>query len=188
VTDRRLLKGFVFSALIDEKDFVILDESVIHTAILLAANNAWKLGRSPADIAVQAMMQVIPRDDSVIVDTVQGNKTVDFDLTVDKYYQSDNSFSEAMRAVWGSSVSCFPIMLEGRMLLIALFPTEFKTQLEPILIVHRSRLEEIAKEKFSCMKNLLQMLMKVLPSNWAETIGKFLGTFSGSFYNSLHHH
>jgi hypothetical protein len=188
VTDRRILDGFVFSALLDERDFVVLDEAAIHTAISLAANSAWKLGRSPADIAVQAMTQVVPSADSVIADAVNSRKILDFDLTEGKYYQEDDSFSESMRAVWGPSVSCFPIMGEGKMLLIALFPTEFKTQLEPILIVHRPQLEQIAKEKIGHMKKVLQTLMQVRPSNWAEAIGEFTGAFAASYIKSLQHH
>jgi hypothetical protein len=126
--------------------------------------------------------------DSVIADTVNSGRIMDFDLTAGKYYQADNSFSESMRAVWGSSVSCFPVMLEGRMLLIALFPTEFKTQLEPILTVHRLRLEEIAKEKIGHMKKILQILLQVRSSNWAETIGEFTGAFAASYLKSLQHH
>jgi hypothetical protein len=188
VTDRRLMNGFVFSALLDERDFVVLDEAATRTAISLAAGSAWKLGRSPADLAVQAMTQVIPGVDSVIVDAVQSDKTMDFDLMKDKYYQSDNSFTESMRAVWGPSVSCFPLMKEGRMLLIALFPTEFKSHLEPILIVHRQRLVEIAKEKIGRMKRTLQTLMQVRQSNWAETIGEFSGAFAASYFKSMQHH
>ena len=188
VTDRRLMNGFVFSALLDEKDFVVLDEAATRTAISLATSSAWKLGRSPADIAVQAMTQVIPIADSVIADVVKGEKTMDFDLTTDKYYQADNSFNESMRAVWGSSVSCFPLMREGKMRLIAIFRTEFKTQLEPILIVHHSRLEEIAKEKIGHMKKTLQTLKQVRHSNWAETIGEFSGAFAASVFKLLQHH
>jgi hypothetical protein len=189
VTDRRLLNGFVFSVLLDEKDFVVLDEAATRTAVSLATSSAWKLGRSPADIAVQAMTQVIPGIDSVIVDAVKSEKAMDFDLTLDNYYQADNSFSESMRAVWGSSVSCFPLMREGKVLLIALFPTEFKTELETILIVHRPRLEEIAKEKIGHMKKTLQTLMQIRPqSNWAGTIGEFSGAFAASFLKMMLHH
>jgi hypothetical protein len=188
VTDRRILNGFVFSALMDEKDFVVLDETAIYNAISLAANTAWKLGRSPADVAVQAMTQVVPRADSVIADTINSGRTLDFDLTAGKYYQADNSFSESMRAVWGSSVSCFPIMREGKMLVIALFPTEFRSELEPILNVHGPILEQIAKDKIGHMKKILQILLQVRPSNWAETIGTFTGAFAASYIKSLQHH
>jgi len=188
VTDRRLLNGFVFSALLDEKDFVVLDEAATRTAMSLAARSARKLGRSPADIAVQAMTQVIPGIDSVIVDAVKSEKTMDFDLTLDKYYHVDNSFSESMRAVWGSSVSCFPLMREGKMLLIALFPTEFRIHLEPILVFHRAQLERIAKERIGHLKKTLRTLTQVQPSSWAGTLGEFAGTFAAGFFKIMQEH
>lgn len=188
VTDRRILSGFVFSALMDDKDFVILDEFAFFTGISRAANDAWKLGRSPADLAVQAMTEVVPLADSVIADTINSGGTLDFDLTAGKYYQNDNSFTESMRAVWGTSVSCFPIMREGRMLVIALFPTEFRSELAPILTVHRASLEEIAKQKIALMKKLLKILLQVRPSSWAETLGQFGGAFAASYIKTLQHH
>lgn len=188
VTDRRLMNGFVFSALIDEKDFVVLDDGATSTAITLATDSAWKLGRSPIDLAVQAITQVIPRDDSVIVDAVQTERAIDFDLGGGKYYHTDISFSESMRAVWGSSVSCFPLMREDKMLLVALFRTEFKSQLEPILMVHGERLEQIAKEKIGRIKKTLEALIKVGKSHWAETFGEFSGAFTACFFKSMQHH
>ena len=74
------------------------------------------------------------------------------------------------------------------MLLIALFPTEFRSELEPILTVHRPRLEQIAKEKIGQMKKILEILLQVRPSNWAETIGQFSGAFAASIIKSLQHH
>jgi len=188
VTDPRVMNGFVFSALLGDKDFVVLDESATRAAISLAVNSAWKLGRSPADLAVQAMTQVIPRADSVIVDAVKSERAIDFDLTRDKYYQADTSFTDAMRAVWGSSMSCYPLMREGKMLLVAFFRTEFKAELEPILIVHGSHLEELAKEKIGYMKKTLQALAHIRHSNWPQTVGEFSGAFAASYIKMMEHH
>ena len=188
VSSPELMQGFVFSALLDGKDFVMLDETAARTAMTLATSSAHKLGRSAADLAVQAMTQVIASEESVIVDAIKEIKVMDFDLTKDKYYQTDHSFSDSMRAVWGPSVSCFPIMREGRMLLIALFRTEYRTHLEPLLLVHQECLEELAQKKIDRMKKMLQVLVKVREDGWATTGGELLGTFVGSLLKVFEHH
>jgi hypothetical protein len=129
VPNQELLTGFLFSAVADDKDFVVLDDVAVASAFTLAKNTSRRLGRSAADVVLQMMLEVVPINDSVIRVAVQHEDGLDLDLSRDEYYQRDNNFSQALRAVWGDSVTCFPIVRSGPMLLLAFYMTQYKEQL-----------------------------------------------------------
>ncbi|HET9767597.1 MAG TPA: hypothetical protein VFS60_12160 [Thermoanaerobaculia bacterium] len=188
VANQEVMNGFVFLALLDGSDFVVLDEGATSAAIKLASRDSWKVGRSPLDTAIQVMTQVVPDRESLVVDVVGYAKSTDFDLATTKYYHEDVSLFDALRAIWGEFVSIFPIVREGKMLLVAVFRTEFKSELEPILLVHAARLEEIAKEKIGRMRRMLRRLMQNRGADWPGAVGKFAGAFAASFLKTLQHH
>lgn len=189
VPNEKLLDGFIFSAVYENNDFVVLNDFAISSALLLAEPNAWKLGRSAADVTIQMMTQVIPIEDSVIMEAVKNENSVVIDLSKDRYYQADDTFSDALRAVWGDSITCFPIVKEGDFLLVAFFITCHKDELEPMLIVHKQRLQQLAKDKSNMWKKGFELLSKVkarAPN--AAVLGEFAGGFVGGLAHILEHH
>lgn len=74
------------------------------------------------------------------------------------------------------------------MLLVALFRTEYKSVLEPLLDIHRERLEKTAIEKINNIKNALQTVSKINPSGWSSFMGEFAGTFVASSVHIHGHH
>jgi len=184
VPDKQALGGFIFSAATNDKDFVILDDVATRSSLILASENAKQLGRSAADITLQMMLEVVPMTDSAIRDAVQSDSGIEIDLRRDAYYQRDNSFSQSLRAVWGDTVACFPIVTEGQFFLVAFYMPKYKAVLEPLLTVHKERLKEIAKGRGKEIKINLDLVDAVkrtkrdrvgVLGDWAEIIGRFMG-------------
>jgi hypothetical protein len=182
VPNKEVLEGFLFSAASIESDFVVLDDLATSSALVLASKSAGRLGRSAADIALQMMLEVIPLADSVIIEAVKHESSIDLDLSHDSYYQSDNSFSQCLQAVWGQTVSCFPVVSEGEFFLVAFFMPKYKNILEPLLVAHKERLQHIAREHGKAISNNLKIVdglrkksKELNAGRWAGVIGEFVG-------------
>jgi hypothetical protein len=181
VPDQQLLNGFLFSAAFKGKDIAVLSDSALKMAIQLAGPAAANLGRSAADIVVQWMTQIIPLADSSIVDAAQqGDEGILVDLAQDVYYKADKSFSDSLRAVWGDSVFCLPILRSDQLILVAFYLPTCRAALEPILLAHRNHLKKIATEKLEGIVkgfNVLSRIQGIRPAAWGEAIGAGLAEF-----------
>lgn len=182
VPDRRILEGFVFSAAVQDKDFVVLDDVATRSALELASKRSEQFGRSAASMTLQMMLEVVPLSDSVIRDVMQQDGSIDIDLSAETYYQQgDEGFSDSLKAVWGNTVSCFPIVTSGKFFLVAFFMTQYKSELEPLLKAHRQRLCDIANGHAQDILVSLKLVSAAKEGNFekagdiAEIAGRFLG-------------
>lgn len=197
-----LLQGFLFTCLIDDSDFVIIDEQSTQGALDLATGSVGKYQRSKESMVLQMMSDIVKFDDSVVHDACESDERY---LVVDifnglKYYKSDSALNEALTAVWGREVICQPVSRDKKLRLVAFYPTSKVDELEPILTAHSERLREIANNQRQYIADHLNLLQKyasittgpdVSPDRqkrlegWANIGGTFLGTFLGKFSKSI---
>jgi hypothetical protein len=181
-----LLDGFWFSAAADEKDFVILDDFATLRSIHLANANAKRFGRSAANIVAEVVAEIVPINDSVIRDVANGDKSIDLDLSLDPYYSEKQSFRQALHALWGKRVTCYPILSEGKYLVVAFFPTSKKERLEPFLTHHRGRLREIAQQHSDSLIKNLRILSAFRSASTIGSAAEIAGRFVGGLLHSQH--
>ncbi len=186
VANKDVLEGLMFSAAAKDMDFVLLDDVAMETAINLASRNSAMFRRCAASMALEMMLEVVPISDSVIRHVVQQGECVDIDLRADKYYQqSSDGFGESLKAVWGNTVSCFPIVTSGSFLLVVFFMSRYRAELEPLLRAHSKRLCEIA---LSRQKEII-LSLKLVDASREGGSGR-LGAYAelaGRFFNGLFH-
>lgn len=196
IPDQKVLEGFIFSVLIQGKgapkaeDVVILNDQAASLSIKLASERSRRLGRNPADLAVEMLSELVPYNDSVIPNACAEGKPVDISLKSEKYYQESMTFNEAMQAIWGSTVTCYPIVTDGEFLLVAFYQTQYKNILTPFVGFHKSRLAEMATAKTDRIRKGLDVMRSIKKkpdlssaSIWAEIAGRF----TGGIIHAIHH-
>jgi hypothetical protein len=192
IPDSNWLDGFWFSALTDKegkggkgKDFVILDDIAMERSFLLATRSPLSLARSPASIVTEMTSEIVDFEDSAIGVVCAEKKPKDIELATENFYQSNTSFNLSMRAIWGDSVTCYPVVNHDRFLLVAFFQPQYKSVLIPFMDVHRERLVDIAKMNIGSIQEGFKIMEKVNLAMarpfFRSDVGELAGGFASAF-------
>lgn len=179
VQRHELLEGFIFSALTTDrgnkdKDFVLLDEAATRSLIQLAEKSEFIIDNSPARLVSDMVFDVIPIEESAIVDVVKSETKKDINLVnTDRY--SSNEFAKTLRAVWGDTVCSYPILGEGRYLMVAFYPKKNDQHISKYLKLHQKALADIAKKNIKEIDKTLKMLEKVNGKEMLLFGARFIG-------------
>ncbi len=161
-----LFEGFLLSCVFDDKDFVLLDDTSAGSLIELAESSAPGKFKSPVNLVLHLIGQIVPAIDSPIKDAcVQGMPIrVALDASNSDYYRASPELRLALSAVWKKSVTCYPIAKKDRYLLAAFFPSTSDVELLPFLDAHRQNLGERADAN---LKRIVANLAVLQKAQWA---------------------
>lgn len=187
ILNHKLLEGFLFSVVTKDrtkkdKDFVLLDERATKTLVDLAEKSDYITGEAPARLVSDMVFEVVPVEESVIVEVIASNSKTDISLkNTDRW--STNNLARTLRAVWGDMVCCYPITRDGAFILVAFYPKKNDKHIGNYLKLHRDAIDELAKKNVLNIQKTLRLLDKINGKEkalfGAELLGKFLSPILG---------
>jgi hypothetical protein len=194
-----LLDGFLFSCIMDGRDFVILDSLVAEGSLRLAEQRAPRFQRPKEAMVIQVMTEIVSVEESIIIDACASPaETTTMPLTPQStYYRRDEEFFDSMAAVWGKEVVCHPIVRRGHLRVVAFYPAINSGELTQLLSLHLSTLEQLASGQTSLIRQHLELLSRAIAprgeavastgKRWmgmAEAGARLAGVFGGAFIKS----
>lgn len=164
--------------------FYLLDPRAIQTALARAVENRASLASSPIELATLMTTQLLDPDETVAQASLAEDRTLSLKLSESRYARTrlnlvENAFYETSR------VESLPLVRDGRLQLTAVFPSDLRQEIEPVLTRLRSRCSEILKRngKFSVERVIgrgRRPNAKVAPGDIAELLGRFTGGYADS--------
>ena len=166
--------------------FYLLDPRAIQTALTRAAENRANLASSPIELATLMTTQLLDPEETVAQASLVEDRTLSLKLSESRYARTGlNLVEDAFYET--SQVESLPLVREGRLQLTAVFPSDLRQEIEPVLTKLRGRCDEILKRngKFSVERMIgkgRRPDRKVAPGDIAELLGRFAGGYADSHH------
>lgn len=170
--DRAIWRELWFAAMSDGYGFRLFDEFVAMSAFDIAQKHSSDFGRGANDVVAEIVKTNLPVQRLLMKHAIGREEPIDVDISDADYSKDHSSYSEAMRAFYGStSFTIYPILTDAgiRDMVIALYPTSLKSDIEPILRVHRADFREISRKSHSKVRGTLASLQR--PSRTSDLLG-----------------
>lgn len=164
--------------------FYLLDPRAIQTALARTAENRASLASSPIELTAQMTTQLLDPGETVAQASLAEDRTLSLKLSESRYAQTGLNLAED--AFYKTSqVESLPLVREGRVQLTAVFPSDLRQEIEPVLIGLGGRCREILQRngKFSVERVIgrgRNLNARVTPGDVAELLGRFAGGYSDS--------
>lgn len=193
VPNQQALKGFISSVLIEDsrnssgKDIVLLDDIAVQMSIDAASGSSLAIQRNPIALATHMLTEIVDAEDSVIPYASDAGKKFTMKLDTDQYYSEDPGFKLSLQAIWGRSVTCYPIITDGPLLLVAFYAPQFDAMITPILEYNKGKLAAMATRQNEQIRKGLDIIKRIKGISDVELwrIGDFVGGVAGGFAKSL---
>lgn len=180
--DDEIRQNFWFGCVTEEEGFRLIDQSVALAAFKIVDQNSYLHGHSTNRLVAEILTTVLPRQKLLMQRAVTLNRCVDADLSQAQYKHEGSIYASALEALYGSErFTVCPILTEGKICVVTLFPTPLRSFVEPILFEHRAGLVQECERSLSFIKRLRAMLEeKVQRVPYGKT-GEMIGGIIKSF-------
>lgn len=196
IDDETYLEGFWFSALVydqednEKKDVIILDQDAVQASLKISAKNFQRGMKSPEKSVTEMATEIVGQHESVIHEAVQRDEDFEIDLTSGSYYQNNTSFNLAMRAIWGESVSCFPIIDANEIAIVSFYRPQYKSYLSGFLERNHKNLQDLALRNLEDIKRGLATMKEIEEAPQSKTMvnwrtGEFFGGLLGGVIKTM---
>lgn len=170
------LKEFWLVSMNQNRGCYLVDDRMASSALPLITKLASTVNKSPIRLLCEFITGVLPFELTHSKDAVAENICIDVDLTRSKYLEDKSLFVTSEIALLGSeSISIFPIVRTGSAYFLAIFSTQNRPVLEPILSSHR---DDLVKE-FDRFRKSFNRLVELLMSPRRQLQYAQLGELTG---------
>jgi len=175
----KLRENLWFACVTEDVGFRLLEHDVARASFPLVDQHSKRYGYSTNRLVSEVLNTVLPRHKLLMQKAVSLKKCLDANLAEAKYKQEGSSYAAAMATLYGSDFfTMYPILTEGQICILALFPTPFRSSIEPLLDEHLGVLVEECKKSLSVVHRTLDLLREKSSSpRWTVAIGEMLGGF-----------
>jgi hypothetical protein len=167
-----------------QRAFYLLDPRAIQTALVRAGENRATLSSSPIELTALMTTRLLDPAETVSQASLAEDRALSLKLSESLYAPTGLNLAEG--AFYKTSqVTSMPLVREGRLQLTAIFPTDLRPEIEPVLEKQRDRFSEILQRngKFSVERVIGRGRMldgAVAPGDIAELFGRFTGGYVDS--------
>jgi len=150
-----LLANLWLASMSHDKCFYLLEPNVALSSLNLIGPVADDIGADPIRILAEFMTRLTEVELSHAKGVVNLGRCVDVDLRASKYKSNAFLLTQAQMAIFESAtVSLFPIVRTESTWLVAFFPTEHRTAIEPTLEAHKADLQDIFRDVSGRYRNV----------------------------------
>ena len=179
-----LLKRFWFVAIRDGKGYCLFDNRLALDMLTITKEVPKNLDLPPASLSANFLSNEADFDLMASKEAIQLGTCIDVPFVKTKYSHIDIEFSESEAAIHGAnSISLLPLVNEGKVFLLAAFPTPHRSHFEPLIIKHAAELRAIFNARFESITELISNLRKNLDNNLIGKMGEFTGGFMKAYLN-----
>jgi hypothetical protein len=136
--------------------------------------NAETFNYSTNRLAAEMLSTKLPQEKLLMPIAIAENKIMDVNISEARYSKEGNIYSGAMSAFYGcDSFTIHPVSKKKQTSVVALYPTDKRKYLEPLINAHIERIEEICSSSISKVYAALKLF-----ENKASNVnqwGKFIG-------------
>lgn len=180
ITSDELRKHLWFATVTKGYGFRLIERDVSMALFTAIEPKAACFGHSTNRLVAEMLSTKLPGENLLMPKAIAQNKIMDVNISDAKYSKDGHIYAGCMNAFYGSgSFTIHPVSIQRDTGLVALYPTDKRKFLEPVLQKHISKIQEICLESTSKVHAALE-LFKSKSSNSIEW-GKFLGAFFRGF-------
>ncbi len=160
--------------------FRLIEREVAMGLFLEMDRNSIDYGYSVNRLACEMLSTRLPQDKLLMPFAIKANEVLDVDISDAKYTREGNIYSAVMKAFYGcESFTIHPVSVHDEAGVVALYPTDKRSLLEPIIEAHKKQLKEICEKSIGKIHSAIKLFDKseFSVSQW----GRFLGGFARGY-------
>ncbi|MDA2933465.1 hypothetical protein MYX82_03890 [Acidobacteria bacterium AH-259-D05] len=141
---KELRKNLWFASITEGYGFRLIERHVAAESFELIDRHAGLYGYSTSRLVSELLSTRLPSEGLLMQIALNLNQCIDGDLSLAKYKKEGSIYAGTMEALYGrESFTIFPVRTGEKLSVFALFPTEDRSSIEPILVEHTAELSEM---------------------------------------------
>ena len=123
----------------------------------------------------------LPKEKLLMQKAIEANQIMDVDIKQAKYSKEGSIYSAAMSSFYGcDSFTIHPILIDSKANVVALYPSDMRSELEYVLSMHANELIKICNNSTSRIYQVQKLFegKKTNVGKWGEFIGGFVKAFT----------
>lgn len=152
-----------FGAVSKEEGVYLLDHDNVTRSLITLRQKSSIISANPFKLVSEFINTVLPYAKMMAKEAINShNESLDVDLTNALYHDEKNTYTLSEIGIYGSnSITIYPLIKQGSLLLIACFPTEHKAVVLPILKSNRQLLADNFISSSSKINRALKILKNI---------------------------
>lgn len=180
IPSKTLRKHLWFASVTSEYGFRLIEENVAMDLFERINEHSEYFDHSTNRLVAEMLSTRMPKSKVLMQKAIEENKIMDVDIKQAKYTQEGNIYSAAMSSFYGcDSFTIHPILIDKKANIVALYPSNKKSEFEYILSKHIEKLQIICENSTSKIYQV-QKLFDAKKSNVGKW-GEFAGGFTKAF-------
>jgi hypothetical protein len=176
IFDKKLRNQLWFATITKGFGFRLIERNVSIAMFPEMDKYSGFFGLSTNKLVAEMLSTKLPREQLLMHKVIQEKKVMDVNISDSKYAADGNIYAAAMSAFYGSdSFTIHPVLLQEAVNVLALYPTDYREQLEEILDNHKEALRKICKRATSNIQKAINIFdkRKLGISKYGELAGGF---------------
>ena len=160
-----------------DRGFHLLNHSILDKSFELIRSNENLDGEDPLRLMLEIITKTLPYEKMLTKLAIQKRDYLEVSLKTASYKNSESTYHKAALAIHGEHVGIYPIIKEGSILLVALFPAELSNF---VLLPLKSAKNQISKSYLDSASKISKLvsISKSASIDWpAGKFGEFIGGF-----------
>lgn len=185
-----LARAVKFNAIADSQGVYLLDREAFNSSVQTVEEQHFLTCRSALEVVTDVCTTLVPFDEMFSKTALSQNRSLDADLRQAKYAPRGTHLSEM--ALYGSDHAVvLPLSHEEKTSLVASYPADFRSLIEPVLCSDRHRFEQLAKTHSEGLRATLDLVANQAKRPVARVLEsgtRLLAGFAGAYTAELIHH
>jgi len=161
-----LQKNLWVACITSSYGFRLIEKDVASNAFQLIDKHSASYGHSTNRLVAELVSTRLPKEGLLMNIAAQINQCMDGDMSQAKYKKEGSIYASTMAALYGSeSFTIFPIQVSEPLSVFALFPTEHRNIIRPILSQHKVYLSKIIEISLPNIKQAEKIFDRCLKKN-----------------------
>jgi len=159
IHSKELRNNLWFASITGGYGFRLLNESVARESFKLIHKNIKQFEKSTNLFVAELLNTKLPEDQLLMINAIKVKSSIDANLKNASYNKTDSLYAATLKCLYGQNqFTVYPVYENDKFCVVALFDTKNKNQLVPILLRHKTEIDEICKKSIGGIRALLGKL------------------------------
>ena len=182
ITSEKLRKHLWYATVTKGYGFRLIEQDVALDLFDQISPNAEYFWQSTNRLVAEMLSTRLPKEKILMQKAIESNKILDVSIKDAPYSKEGDIYAAAMFAFYGGdSFTIHPIVTDKDTSVLALYPTDKRNELEPIINLHKKKLVEISQRSTKLINKAIDLFDKGRRSFTVGKLGEFCGGFLSGF-------